>query len=582
MPPEKAENAATENRIRYLPLICSALSLLVYLGTLRFRFVYDDIGQLLDNPSIRSWHFLSQYFTSHMWAGVFVTSNYYRPLVLVWFRLNDALFGLSPAGWHFTSAATHALATLLVFRLVYRLFRNRAGATLAALIFGLHPLHVQSVAWVSGITDPLLTIFLIGSFLQYLSFRDSREPIHLALSLVLYALATLTKEPAVILPAIVAIHELFIPLKDGVRRTRRQQLRSAALVVLPFVAVTIIYLAARMHALHGFAPGLSHMGAAAVLRTLPSILWLYAKHLFLPWGYSLYYDFRVARHFSDPEFLLPTLGLVLLALMLGGICYTLRVPRNVILTASIWFTLPLLPSLYLPALGPEIYGQDRYLYVSFVGFAMLAGAVIVRLAEVLGNGERTGSFLLYAGAVLAMTLASCTLIQQQYWDSNIALYERAVSFAPDNEQANANLAVALAEHKPTDSLALFERCLRKDPNSAKLNYLYGYTLYRIGRYSASLLPLSRAAELDPAMAEAFLYIGMSHLKIGYTQDAKFEIGRAIALEPERRGAHLAMGTVLEAEGNLPGAIAETRIEAKNFPEDPLIRQRLIALEHKSN
>ena len=572
------EHATVDRGTPFLPVICSALSFLVYLGTLQFHFVYDDIGQLLDNPSIRSWHFLSQYFTSHMWAGVFLNSNYYRPLVLVWFRLNDALFGLNPVGWHLTSAAAHAVATLMVFHLVYQLFPNRAGATLAALIFGLHPLHVQSVAWVSGITDPLLTIFLVGSFLQYLTFRNSRKPIHLACALILYGLATLTKEPAVVFPVIIAAHEWFVQPKDGPRRT----VRTTILVVLPFLVVTVLYFAARMHALHGIAPVQSPIGAMAVLSTLPSIFWLYAKHLLLPWGYSLYYDFSVVRHFSDPRFFLPTLGLVLLALVIGAICYLLRVPRNIVITASIWFTLPLLPSLYLPAVSPELYGQDRYLYVSFVGFSMLAAAVIARLADVLGGEKRRASFLLFAGAAIGMTLASCTLIQQQYWDNNIALYQRGVTFAPNNEQAVSNLAVALAEHKPVESLALFERCLPKDPNSAKLNYLYGYTLYRIGRYSPALLPLSRAAQLEPTMADAFLYIGLSHLKLGYTEDAKFEIRRAITLEPERRGAHLAMGSVLEAEGNLQGALTETRIEANNFPDDTLIHQRLLALEQKLN
>lgn len=579
---ENNDLAATERGTRYFAIICSAVSFFVYLGALQFHFVYDDVGVILDNPSVRSWRFLSQYFTSHVWAGVFVNSNYYRPLLLVWFRLNDALFGLNPAGWHLSSAIAHAIATLLIFHLVNRLFLNRDIAALSSLIFGLHPLHVQSVAWISGITDPLLTIFLVGSFLQYLNFRDSRKPRHLAWSLVLYAAATLTKEPAIILPAIIAAHELFASSRDGVRHNLTHRLRDASLAVVPFAAATILYLAVRAHALHGFAPALSPIGAVAMLRTLPSILWLYARHLVLPWGYSLYYDFRLVPHFSDPRFLLPTLGLILLGLILGATCYLLRVPRNLIVTACTWFAVPLLPSLYLPALAPEIYGQDRYLYLSLVGFSILAAALIVQFVQMIGPRERTASLLLYAGAIVGMTLACCTLIQQQYWNSNIALYQRAVGFAPENEQAVSNLAVALAEHKPTESLALFERCLRMDPNSAKLNYLYGYTLYRIGRYSPALLPLSRAAQIEPTMAEAFLYIGLSHLKLGYTEDAKFEIRRALALEPERRGAHLAMGSVLEAEGNLQGALEETRIEANNFPDDRLIHQRLLALEQKLN
>src|SRR5579859_2966532 len=206
--------AVTSDRGRFLEFAVVIFSALVYAWTLSFQFVYDDIGQLVDNPSIRSWQFLPQYFTSHMWAGVLANSNYYRPLVLLWFRLNYVLFGLSPAGWHFTSILAHAAATLLVFRLVYRLFTNRTAAILSAMIFGLHPIHVQSVAWVSGVTDPLLAIFMTASFLQYLTFRESRKPIHLVWSLLLYAGATLTKEPGVILPAIIFAYEYAGPAEN--------------------------------------------------------------------------------------------------------------------------------------------------------------------------------------------------------------------------------------------------------------------------------------------------------------------------------------------------------------------------------
>src|SRR5205807_9067530 len=110
---------------------------------------------------------------------------------------------LNPSGWHLTSVLAHATATLLVFRLAYRLCANRTGAVITALIFGLHPVHVQSIAWISGVTDPLLAVFLLGSFLQYLAFRATRKTLHLIWSVLLYAGAVLTKEPGVILPAIV-------------------------------------------------------------------------------------------------------------------------------------------------------------------------------------------------------------------------------------------------------------------------------------------------------------------------------------------------------------------------------------------
>jgi tetratricopeptide (TPR) repeat protein len=492
--------------------------------------------------------------------------------------LNYALFALNPSGWHLTSVLAHAAATVLVFRLVYRLFENRTGAALAALIFGLHPVHVQSVAWISGVTDPLLAIFLIGSFLQYLTFRETRKPRHLVGSLLLYTLAAFTKEPGIILPAIIFLHESFAQRKTiALRFTAR--LKIASVAVLPFLVVTIAYLAARMKALHGFAPALLDMDALTMLRTWPSILWLETKHLLLPWDYSLYYDLEPVRHFSTSQFLFPSACLSLLVAALAALCYLLRISREALFASLIWFTLPLIPSLYLPAVEPAIFGQDRYLYISSIGFAILVGNLILRGFALLDKGERAGTFTLYATVLIAVAFGSCTLIQQQYWRNNIALFRRAVSVAPNNEQALTNLGVALAEHEPADAVALFQRALDRDPDSAKLNYFYGYTLYRIGRYGAALRPLSRAAQLDSNMVDAFLYIGMAHLKLGYSQDAAIEITRAVKLEPLKRGVHLALGAVYEAQGDLPAALKETEIEARNYPDDPIVQQRLAALRN---
>ena len=157
-------------------LVC-AIAFLAYVPTLGFQFVYDDKPQILQNPAIRAWHYLPNYFTSHVWAELYphVGGDYYRPVFLLWFRLNHAMFGVNPEGWHLTTVLCHVAATWLVFRLVRRLAASPWIAFSAATLFALHPVHIESVAWVSGVTDPLLAIFLLGSFLAYLQFREGNR-----------------------------------------------------------------------------------------------------------------------------------------------------------------------------------------------------------------------------------------------------------------------------------------------------------------------------------------------------------------------------------------------------------------------
>jgi 4-amino-4-deoxy-L-arabinose transferase-like glycosyltransferase len=132
-----------------------ALTFAVYIPTLRYQFVHDDRGQIVENPAVHSWRAVPTYFTAQVWAGVMPeeVGNYYRPLFLLWLRINDVVFGNHAWGWHLTTILAHVLTTLLVYLLAWRLGIDRDVALLAALIFGLHPAHIEAVAWILGVTE---------------------------------------------------------------------------------------------------------------------------------------------------------------------------------------------------------------------------------------------------------------------------------------------------------------------------------------------------------------------------------------------------------------------------------------------
>jgi hypothetical protein len=205
--------------------LACAIGFLAYVPTLGFQFVYDDKPQIIQNPAIRAWRYLPNYFTSHVWAELYphVGSDYYRPVFLLWFRLNHAMFGVNPVGWHLTTVLCHVAATYLVFRLVRRLAASPWTAFSAATLFALHPVYIESVAWVSGVTDPLLAILLLGSFLAYMRFREGNRWGWMGLALAFFVLGLLEKETAVVLGppdflVCVALRGgafLDFPLRDG-------------------------------------------------------------------------------------------------------------------------------------------------------------------------------------------------------------------------------------------------------------------------------------------------------------------------------------------------------------------------------
>ena len=264
--------------------LACALAFLVYVPTLGFQFVYDDKPQIIENPAIHSWRYLPNYFTSHAWAELYphVSGNYYRPLFLLWFRLNHAMFGLDPKGWHLTTILCHVAATYLVFGLVRRLAASPWIAFSAATLFALHPVHIESVAWVSGVTDPLMAIFLIGSFLAYLRFREGRRWGWMAWALLLFALGLLEKETAVVLGPLVFVYAWLY----AEQRAWLSRLVIALKHCVGFLGLTILYLPLRAHVLRGLSHSVTPLKWSTMALTEPSVLWLYVRHLLFPIGLS--------------------------------------------------------------------------------------------------------------------------------------------------------------------------------------------------------------------------------------------------------------------------------------------------------
>ena len=180
-------------RERYFVAAVLFITAVTYLGTLQFGFVYDDDPQILHNPFVKSWGYVPQYFVSSVWKQLFplVPGNYYRPLFLLWIRLNYAAFGLRGMGWHLTAVLLHVLVTWLVYCVIKRLTGRVTVAWLTALIFGVHPIHHEVVAWISGTTESLFAAMFLLAFLAYLKSLESSKTVWMLVSTVFYGLAVM-------------------------------------------------------------------------------------------------------------------------------------------------------------------------------------------------------------------------------------------------------------------------------------------------------------------------------------------------------------------------------------------------------
>jgi hypothetical protein len=219
--PVKQSTLATKTSLNEPLLVASVLTItaMVYAAAIRFQFVYDDQGQIVENALVQSWRFVPQYFRGQVWQHLFpnAAGDYYRPLNVLWFRVNDALFGLNPEGWHVLAILLHVLATALAYVIARKLTGRPLVAGLAALLFGVHPMRHEVVAWVSGTTESLCAVLFFLTFLAYLKSRDGGRARWMAISCVFYGASLLAKETSIVLPAVVFAHAWFYGHQSAAR-----------------------------------------------------------------------------------------------------------------------------------------------------------------------------------------------------------------------------------------------------------------------------------------------------------------------------------------------------------------------------
>src|SRR5215470_14784089 len=223
-----------------------------YAATLGYDFVWDDTLLIQDSWRLHHWGQLPTLLVTQFWSEVGQASQYYRPLVTLSFFLDLQVWGLRPFGFHFTNVLAHVAVTLTVLAISRRLMSDELAAMTSALVFALHPLHTESVSFVSGRTDILATLFFLLAMVAYDHGRDERRGGWLSWSLVAYLLALLAKEVALALPAVLVVWDWLVR-RD--LRSWRARSRAAAHYVA-YAAVTGLYLTFRGFALGGIVgPG---------------------------------------------------------------------------------------------------------------------------------------------------------------------------------------------------------------------------------------------------------------------------------------------------------------------------------------
>ncbi len=409
--------------------LLGAAVLAVYGFTLGFGFVFDDHLQIERNPWLRSPDGLRLFLTRPFWGfnreqGP-LGSNYYRPVFGAFDSLLAHIYGLDPTAFHAASVALHLAVCLLVALGASRLMRSPVAALAAGLLFAVHPVHAEAVAWVGGQPDLLAAGFALIAVLAYLAGKDGGKGFWMGPPA--YLLACLAKETGVATALVLGIVEATEWRRDG--SPRRAVTRLA-----PYGVVLAAYLALRIHALGSFAPrnygvtssaaGAGGYGGALLAR--------YLGFLVAP------FPAKVLAVVTVPPLLslgaLAGLAMALAALV--GLALTAwrgTGRREIVLPLAFLFAF-LLPVLRADAIGGSNFAE-RYLYLPSVGFAWLVGLLVIRL--------RRRPVLAVAGILVIAGLGLAAAVRAAIYRDDRALFSAAVRENPGSEIAHNNLGMAL-------------------------------------------------------------------------------------------------------------------------------------------
>lgn len=549
--PREPDVPRRSGRIALAALAVFVFASALYLPSLRNGFVWDDVP-LVENPDIRTldWPTVKRVFSTNYWQATEVTSGLYRPITALSLHADYQLHGSKPAGFHLTNVLINAAASALVFLVLLEMFSAFGMALIAALFFAAFPMHTENVAWVSGRTDLIATLFMLASLWCYAHWRNRGRPAALAGMLVCFGAALMGKEIAVVLPAVIAVAEM-LPLQR--ERTRSSRLTGAMATGAMFV-LAAFYFVLRHHVLGSAVSQFRRFttGAVQAVALSFSVVAHYAYKLVFPFRLNAESDFPPPATFWNIHTLV---GIAIL----GATCFALYRWRR---HSAFVFGIAVIGLGLAPVLNILPVNQvlaERFLYFPSVGYSLLVALALVALRR---------RWRLSATIAFAFFLAACsarTVVRIFDWKDELTLFQKTVAVSGNNARARAALGNSLFDRERYDeALNEFRISVRLNPEYAPGWSGLARTEAKLGHVEQAHDDMLNATDLDPTNAGDLNSLGILEFQVKQYRDAAESFRRALALQPRHMHARFNLGLALYQQKDFEGAVREfTALEGKD-------------------
>jgi tetratricopeptide (TPR) repeat protein len=537
------------------------LTLLAFTGVLGCGFVgFDDGLYVYQNPQVRQ-GLTAQGLRWGLGAGLLFDSpyaDYWAPLTVLSRMADVQVFGLDPWGHHLTNLLLHALNAVLLFLVLLGMTGAGWRSAFVAALFAVHPLRVESVAWITERKDVLAGLFWIltlGAYARY-ARSPARGP-YLAVVLAM-ALGLMAKPVLITIPFVLLLLDVWPLGRWGPGKTSP---RALLLEKLPLVAMS------GLSVLITYVP-LERRGQITELRTLS--LWARvsnALYSYLVYAGKMFWPHPLAVVYPHPEGRLPAWSVVLALLFLLGVsgeALRQRQRRPYVVVGWVWYLGTLLPVLGLVQSGVQAYA-DRYTYISLIGLSLI---VAWGASDALASRDGGRSILAVLAAVWLLLLVPVTRRQVENWRDSVTLFGHAVQVTDRNYLAENNLATALAlRGQSREAEAHYREALGIEPRYSQAYNNLGVLLAREGRIPEAMAVHEEALRIRADDADAHLNLGLLRARLGQGDAAAERYAEALRINPRMARAHYSWGNLLVSSGRFGEAAAHFAAAVSLQPDD---------------
>ena len=513
-----------------------------------------------------------------IWAFSRIHAGHWHPLTWLSHMLDCQLYGLNPSGHHLTNLAFHIANTLLLFLVLKHMTGALWRSCFVAALFALHPLHVESVAWVAERKDVLSTFFWMLTMWAYIRYVERPKLHRYLLALLFFALGLMSKPTLVTLPFVLLLLDYWplgrfqlspsgmnpkSPISKSINPSAQ---RSKALYLVrekaPFFAlcaasiVLTIFAAGRGEAVGTLEEYRLDTRVANALVSYVS----YIGKMIWPSHLSIFYPYQEML----PLWKVVGAGLLLISVSFLVIRFTRKLPYLAV--GWFWYLGTLVPVIGLVQVGMQAMA-DRFTYIPFIGlFVMFSYGV----ANLSGAWRYRRIILSISAGLLLLILMIITRLQVKHWQNSITLFQHSLEVTEDNYQSHTILGVALSvQGKTQEAIDHYRAALRIKPDFLGAHYSLGAALEREGKDQEAMEHYVGALRIKPDRPEAHHNLGVLFLRQGKNREAIDHFREALRIKPDYPDAHNNLGTVLRRQGKNQEAIDHfneaLRIEP-NYPE----------------